>query len=160
MPLRAYWCRELHVRRGIQDATFCCVSTHGHPLGCSLRLVPPLILDPCTWHFLCGWGFRILAFSALLLPLHPSPPPALPSPSTPHTSWMGRALIYPALLLVLKDIFERGHMTAMCSSRHSRFSRKIWPHYSWYHIWTFISSEINYSSVKPLETTPHPNAAF
>lgn len=70
-----------------------------------------------------------------------------------HPGWEGLHLSLPSFP-VFKTFLEGDTWQPFVPPRHSRFARKIWPHSSWDHTWTFISSEINYSSVKPLETAP------
>lgn len=145
----------LTLRRVVQEAASSCVSTQGHRSKLLANIW--FLHSQCTGHFLCGGGFRILVFSPLLFPLYPNLPSLLPC--SPIQGPKGYNLLYSPFWYLRhywKGTFD-GHLFP---PRHSGFSRKIRPHYSCYHIWTFISNEINYSSVKPLETTPHPNAAF
>ena len=83
MPLSIYGCRELPTRRDTWEVTICFVLAHGHPSGCSLHQVCPLILDPShgTSSVVEIWNVGILTFDLSLvpwpcshLPIHLNPP--------------------------------------------------------------------------------------
>lgn len=124
-------------------SNFLHVSTHpSRPFPISGSFPPPGLLHTLLPLRL---RFRIVVTSALIFhSQHPQPW---------HPGWEGLHLSLPSFP-VFKTFLEGDTWQPFVPPRHSRFARKIWPHSSWDHTWTFISSEINYSSVKPLETAP------
>lgn len=142
--------------RGIQEALSC--FTHGSFLQAVPHIQFLLILDPAGPCTRCSFVVEDLEYWCFQLCYFPDNYPLLPILTQRLPPNMQSAKGYFTLLsfVILKTI-ERGHMTAICFPKQSRFWRFF---HNWYHTWTFISSEINYSSVKPLETTTHFKCSF